>query len=103
MNCKPGDIAVVVRATHAPENLGALVKILRARTSDELTQWPTLPEWQVETLSSVTSMGIVSGVNTKRPAGYIMFWHDAHLRPLQPPPEDEVIDEREPILVETKP
>ena len=35
MNCKPGDLAIVVRAHHTPEMLGRIVMVVRLATPGE--------------------------------------------------------------------
>jgi hypothetical protein len=35
MNCKPGDLAVVIAARHTPQLIGALVRVLRLATPGE--------------------------------------------------------------------
>ncbi len=36
MNCKPGDLAIVVRARHTPEMLGRIVTVVRSPVPGEL-------------------------------------------------------------------
>jgi hypothetical protein len=67
MNCKPGDLAIVIKSERRDDTTGAIVRVLR-RYSGSLERFG--PAWWVEYLGSE--------------------WHavDAHLRPLRDPGED---------------
>jgi len=36
MNCKPGDLAIIVSSRLAPENIGRIVEVMRRRIPDRL-------------------------------------------------------------------
>jgi hypothetical protein len=89
MNCKPGDMAVVVRipSPEAERNLGMLVRVVRAAPSlstlDSYRDW-----WMCEALSPF--IGWRSGVRLDVPAGTECAVPDAVLKPLQDPGDDAV-------------
>lgn len=49
MNCKPGDIAIVVRCSKAPQNIGRIVRCLSLRPGP----WP--PSWRIDPPLDVSS------------------------------------------------
>lgn len=82
MNCKPGDLAVVVRAEKMPENLGRLVIVERAADEQEFVRNHAGHIWIVRTaagspMSAMFSSGRVGQV-ISRP------YSDSALRPIRP-------------------
>jgi hypothetical protein len=78
MNCKPGDIAVMVAGEWMPENCGCLFEVLSNYKCDE-------GEWYLKALSACqTNSGPVS-------AGTHVWGYDSDLRPITPP-KGEVTD-----------
>lgn len=84
-NCRPGDLAVIVRCHH-PENLGAIVLVLRAV---ELAQAPSEPAWLVRAAGrKLLACGLSGRVEPTDEAKS----PDAYLKPLRDQPgEDEVL------------
>ena len=79
MNCKPGDLAVVV-ADFRKENIGALVRVISA----DYGPW----DWKVETLSN-TVLGLLDGSGSVvARAGQVAGAFDRHLRPIRDPGDD---------------
>lgn len=73
MNCKPGDLAVIVRAFTAWEHVGKIVRVVRLTRIDGDECWKTDPE--LFTLD-----------------GRWIAWTDAHLRPIRDSDgEDEML------------
>lgn len=85
MNCKPGDLAMVVKAV-CPENIGLIVKVLRwAPPIDGMPAWETesdRPSPTVCTISPRVSTGMHRVADVR----------DAWLRPIRDP-GDDAIDE----------
>ena len=70
MNCKPGDLAIIVAAASQKQHIGKIVKCLSVYDGDA---WNTDPE--------------LKGVS-----GRCCAWYDAHLRPIRDTPgEDETL------------
>jgi hypothetical protein len=84
MNCKPGDLAVIVRA-HFPENLGRLVEVLHAYDAIR---------WECMMLGSAAPAGNLSGV--RRMTRYATM-RDCNLRPIR---WDDSIDSRDVLVPE---
>lgn len=96
-NCKPGDLARVIGTMRCPENMGAIVHVIRKintgdtwQGSDRLLRYRPLGDsppwvWLIEGVSrpliAVNSQGVarVSHFTTKR---------DAYLEPLRPQGDD---------------
>lgn len=55
MNCKPGDLAVIVRDKDFPQNVGAFVEVLRAMNSNDIRNFPECGpcEWVVKPLTPI--------------------------------------------------
>lgn len=76
MNCKPGDLAVVVGGRF-PQNVGKLVRVIEPQPGRS-------GAWLVECLASMASTyGVLS-------AGAIATCFDAQLRPIRDPGDDAV-------------
>lgn len=88
MNCKPGDLAIIVRALPGSPNLGRLVRVIEAQTTNLLDGriWQVSgdPCWIVESVGS--QLAVFSGNPgapkltrwaTRRPV------RDANLRPIR--------------------
>lgn len=84
MNCKPGDLAIVIRAPGAPENIGRVVKVI-----DALGEVRGYFCWNVASDSPVAVFN--NGVKSMKAQGGIP---DAWLRPVSGLPiTDDVEDE----------
>lgn len=103
MNCKPGDLAVVIRAPIAEDNIGAIVKVIEPFRGDYT---PSVGfAWVVE-LTGRPLLGVnnINGKMTHTAAGdtesVVAFDHD--LRPLRPgePPDDTATDEPLELIAE---
>jgi hypothetical protein len=94
MNCRPGDLAYVVRAEVTPEMIGIVVTVLRpaihAEIVDGIHYQVTEPSWVVESGSSIPARsndGILRVVKRR----VVM---DRLLRPISGVPvNDEVTDD----------
>jgi hypothetical protein len=86
MNCKPGDLAVIVRSVdpRLAQNIGLIIKVVRPflngqRTPDGRTYWNSdQPRWLVHSTSASLWDGVVKSC-----------WHvcfDASLRPIRDQP-----------------
>lgn len=75
MQCKVGDLAIVVNDLESPENNGALLRIFaRARPG----QWAIPADWNCEPLSSFTFDG-----RSTVPGRGILGYRDCELKPLR--------------------
>lgn len=75
MNCKPGDLAVILWTRNYPENIGALVRVLHDSPNGPLPEYGH--QWSVEPLQRVmTSIG-------KAGPGGEFSMPDRFLRPLR--------------------
>jgi hypothetical protein len=79
MNCKPGDLAIIIHAIH-PENVGAIVEVIAPGPPRADI---VLPYWHTRTASGRTMKF------TYRPSGEVgygadAFIYDRDLRPLRP-------------------
>jgi hypothetical protein len=83
MNCKPGDLAVIVRSV-VESNMGRIVRCTRLATASELDQWRVRtdrgPVWIIE-------QPIPHTIGGAKP-----FSMDAGLRPIRPQ-DDDATDE----------
>lgn len=77
MRCKPGDLAVCI----APDNLGALVRVIRTATSEEQYEGE---DWLCENLSPMKDCL----TRQTDPAGCFGVMFDTDLRPIRDPGED---------------
>lgn len=78
MNCRPGDLAVVVVCIW-PENIGGIVRVI-APTGD---YHPVAgPEWQLETMQAMWTLE-PGNRKMRVGAGYITHAYDGQLRPLR--------------------
>lgn len=97
MNCKPGDLAILVRSKW---NLGRLVEVLYAAPvgvkfsfPDGLTASCSKPnKWVVKSLGA----GLFRNVGGKQEWATYGHAYDAHLRPIRPEPERESTPQHEP-------
>lgn len=80
MNCKPGDLAVIVRA-ELPENIGLLVHVQNAGTEGEFG-W----EWLIYSDKPTRSVWISTGMEAYPSCD--AFMPDAWLRPIRDPGDD---------------
>ena len=78
LNCKPGDLAVVVTA-HNPENIGTILRVIRAhRDQNALVDFRGQHIWLAESPRPMTYT--VGGKLVKRKRGAVP---DAILRPIR--------------------
>lgn len=88
MNCKPGDLAIIIRAPFVPENVGRIVKVLKFVGVDdggERSDW-----WRVESGGlPIKGRGGVFVLNGIVP--------DAYMRPVSGIPDTEEADAKQPI------
>lgn len=87
MRCAPGQLAMVVFG----ENIGAVVRVLRASSLERLVQITSGYDgrvWDCEALSRLKMWrgGFIQEKDAE-PGAHVQF-HDAHLRPLRDPGED---------------
>lgn len=75
MNCKPGDLAVIVRS-HDQRNIGKLVTVLQPY--DEVSWYITSPSVLHHCIRGALQPGFVTAI------------YDAELRPIRDPGEDAV-------------
>lgn len=74
MNCKPGDLAIVLRANETPEHVGKILTVVRLHNGD----WPE-PHWLTEP-------------EFLHSCGNPLVFADSDLRPLRPDEgEDEIL------------
>ena len=88
MNCKPGDLALLVNSDFET-NIGKLVKVLK--TSDEST--PEIPEWECEAIGFLRSYQYIDDfLLCERPTnpGELIDIEDRDLRPIRDPGDDAV-------------
>lgn len=74
MNCKPGDLAVIVRS-HDRRNVGKLVRVLRTYPRAEASWW-------------ISSDSVLHGIYSDWPVGAEVGMFDSHLRPIRDPGAD---------------
>lgn len=89
MNCKPGDMAVVIRSV-VPANMGLIVTVVKASISSHssgLPSWECKPAWPVVMVTTDMRRWPASVELGRIP--------DAWLRPIRPPetPVTETRDE----------
>lgn len=75
MNCRRGDMAVIVRSDF-PENVGGFVRVLKASTP---------MAWSVEALCHLSGADDFGGVCRVAP-GFVANCDDANLRPIRDNP-----------------
>ena len=73
MNCKPGDLAVIVRS-HDVRNIGKFVRVLRS--------YPRKDSWWM------VCQSVLHGQFSDWPAGAEVATYDAFLRPIRDPGDD---------------
>ncbi|WP_257755173.1 hypothetical protein [Burkholderia glumae] len=85
MNCKPGDLAIVVHSPWAPENIGRIVEVTRRRIGEKQG-----PSWLVRADRVLVERWEDGRVRMV----YERFYLDACLRPVSGiPMTDDVTDE----------
>lgn len=77
MNCKPGDLAYVVRADGEPENVGRVVTVVAL--DSHLTSFLGYPLWEVESPTPLTGVIYPSGEIVR--TNWLVI-ADANLRPI---------------------
>lgn len=96
MNCKPGDLAIVVAEIPGCEcNIGALVRVLQPSPDDQ-------PGWYFEDATRPLKCLDGAGRNaswvthSRGDPPWVCFVHDRHLVPIRPGDmQDEAIDSKE--------
>jgi hypothetical protein len=78
MNCKPGDLAIVVRGMYSDENVGKLVRTVRLVPLHDADG----PSWEVESLS-----GFLMHPRVEL-CGLRGWFEDSRLRPIRDPGDD---------------
>jgi hypothetical protein len=88
MNCKPGDLAIVIKASRE-SNIGKIVRVLRLYSREEKGV-----AWEVECETVVEVVGIFNQRPARRnPEKALIAWDD-WLRPISGVPvNDEVTDD----------
>lgn len=85
MNCKPGDLAIIVRSRFAPENIGRIVEVMRRRNGERAG-----PQWLVRSDRDLVERWENGWVRLVRQRFYL----DVCLRPISGVPvTDDVKDE----------
>jgi hypothetical protein len=74
MNCRPGDLAVIVRVLTCTENIGGLVRVLEPADAGS---------WYVEALQSLVARGEHDDTKYRLPPGAHGRVSDRNLRPLR--------------------
>lgn len=95
MNCKPGDLAVVVVDEDFKANIGVFVEVIK-RVSDI----EGFPAWEVRPLTPVMCWhypGRESNTASLTEPGELVDWADCELQPIRDPGED-VTDEMVQLL-----
>lgn len=96
MNCRPGEIARIIRLPHAPELEGRLVEVLRSADSSEVIHLSRFGHaWMVKALCRLT-VDVTTGTGQRYrstvPPGQELAAPDAWLRPIRPGEgEDETL------------
>ncbi len=72
MNCKPGELAVVISAPNDPEYLGAIIVCVSWMDGEHGGGWKTYP------------------ILRCKKYGFGLLWHDDDLRPIRDPGDDAV-------------
>jgi hypothetical protein len=92
MNCKPGDLAVIVASPWAPENVGKIVAVLRPYREREVVAgvcWNVVSagqSWVVESTGSDLAWGVPG--RTKAGRSRQRVYADVCLRPIRDPGDD---------------
>lgn len=97
LNCKPGDLAVIVTSPNAPENVGKIVQVIRPAVDGEMIEgWRVkLREgffaWIVKSAGSKLAWYNYPGPDgtSRKKEGYIRSYADYCLRPIRDPEHDE--------------
>jgi hypothetical protein len=90
MNCKPGDLAVIVRAVH-PENVGCLVHVLGPsgeNAAKNLTHHRGEVLWLVQAQRPLRTTFYLAGVPVDVKPTDTTNMPDSHLRPIRPQSDD---------------
>jgi len=98
LNCKPGDLAIIVRSPASPENIGKIVRVIRTAVESETIEgWRVylrggLPAWIVESDGSPLAWASVSidGRKTKINLVRQRAYADYCLKPIRDPGDDAV-------------
>lgn len=98
LNCRPGDLAVIVRSPHSPDNVGKIVRVIRPAVEGEMIEgWRVylrngLPAWIVESDGSPLAWASVSIDGSRRKVNLVRqrAYADYCLKPIRDPGEDAV-------------
>jgi len=93
LNCRLGDLAITVNCD-IPQNLGRIVRVIDSHGLEDWTGHGPMHTWEVQTLSDTDSLTyIIKGRLTFKCRGPVP---DAFLRPLNPPADEESLEETVP-------
>lgn len=98
LNCKPGDLAVIIRSPQAPENIGKIVHVIRAASEGEIVEgWsvclsPNFPAWIVESagLPMIWASRLDNGEKGPTIIVRKRVYADWCLKPIRHPGDDEI-------------
>lgn len=104
LNCKPGDLAVIMRSPASPENIGKIVRVLRpAVEGEKIEGWrvalrPDFPAWIVESAGSDLVWHGFRLANGKRTVSVVKqrAYADYCLKPIRDPGDDAVDETLQP-------
>lgn len=91
LNCKPGDLAVIVRSPNTPENIGRLVRVIRpAVQGEKIGIWHVFIRdgrfaWIVESVGSPLAWGGTNSPTGESKVTYekVRAYADHCLRPIR--------------------
>lgn len=96
LNCKPGDLAVVVSSRNSPENIGRIVEVIRPAVNGErisgfnITLIDGVPAWIVRSVGSKLHWLGISAFGVERVQMVeIRPYADKCLRPIRKPGDHE--------------
>lgn len=93
MNCKPGDLAIIISSRNCPELIGHVVEVIRAFVpgSDLWIYWDGSPSWHIRYPDGRLIPRVV-GLEARRVPGGDRVFYDRNLRPIRDQPgEDEIL------------
>jgi len=98
LNCKPGDLAVIVRSPASPENIGKIVRVMRtAIEGEQIEGWRValrsdFPAWIVESVGSDLVWHGFRLANGSKTVSIVRLraYADYCLKPIRDPGDDAV-------------